>query len=51
MNDTNMVIKPYKDSFVLGQVDELTVILDEMMANLNNILANRYVTAVRPIAE
>lgn len=46
-----MVIKPYKDSFVLGQVDELTLVLDETMATLNNILANRYVKAVRKTAE
>lgn len=45
------MIKSYKDSYVLGQVDELTVILDEALANTNNVLANRYVKAVRPHAE
>jgi hypothetical protein len=28
LSDTDMTVKPYKDSFVLGQVDELTLILD-----------------------
>lgn len=48
-----MCIKSYKDgaSYILGQVDELTVILDESLASVNNTLANRYVKAIRPRAE
>ena len=46
-----MTIKAYKDSYVLGQVDELTIILDEALANVNNTLANRYVKAIRSRAE
>lgn len=45
------MIKSYKDSFVLSQVDELTIILDESLANVNNTLANRYVKAVKHRAE
>ena len=45
-----MVIKPYKDSFILGGVDDLTIILDEALANVNNTLANRYVAAIKPRA-
>lgn len=49
LETTDMCIKSYKDgsSYVLGQVDELTVILDEALANVNNTLANRYVKAIR----
>ena len=46
-----MVIKPYKDGFVLGGVDELTIILDEALANVNNTLANRYIKPIKPRAE
>lgn len=46
-----MMIKPYKDAFVLGQVDELTIILDESLANVNNTLANRYIRPIKPRAE
>lgn len=48
-----MCIKSYKDgaSYILGQVDELTIILDEALANVNNTLANRYVKAIRSRAE
>lgn len=46
-----MVIKPYKDGYVLGGVDELTIILDESLANVNNTLANRYIKPIKPRAE
>jgi dynein heavy chain len=46
-----MIIKPYKDGYVLGQVDELTIILDESLANVNNTLANRYIKPIKPRAE
>lgn len=42
-----MAIKPYKDGYVLGQVDELTIILDESLANVNNTLANRYIKPIK----
>lgn len=45
------MIKPYKDAFVLGQVDELTIILDESLANVNNTLANRYIRPLKARAE
>ena len=45
------MIKAYKDSYVLSMVDELTIILDEALANVNNTLANRYVKAIRSRAE
>ena len=32
-------------------VDELTIILDEALANVNNTLANRYVKAIKGRAE
>ncbi len=53
LETTDLCIKPYKDgtTYVLGQVDELTVILDEALANVNNTLANRYVKAIRGRAE
>ena len=51
LETTDMLIKGYKDSYVLGQVDELTIILDEALANTNNTLANRYVKAIRSRAE
>ena len=46
-----MCIKGYKDSYVLSQVDQLTIILDQALANVNNTLANRYVKAIRTQAE
>jgi hypothetical protein len=46
-----MAIKAYKDSYILGQVDELTVILDEALANVNTTLTNKYVKSVRQRAE
>jgi hypothetical protein len=46
-----MTIKPYKDGYVLGQVDELTIILDESLANVNNTLANRYIKPIKHRAE
>ena len=46
-----MFIKDHKDTYILGKVDELTVILDEALANVNNTLANRYVKAIRSRAE
>jgi len=47
-----MLIKPYKDAnYVLGGVDELTLILDESLANVNNTLANRYIKPIKPRAE
>ena len=49
--ETDLVLKAFKDTYVLGQVDELTIILDEALANVNNTLANRYVKAVRAQAE
>lgn len=42
-----MVIKSYKDGYVLGGVDELTIILDESLANVNNTLANRYIKPIK----
>jgi len=45
-----MLIKSYKegtDGYVLGQVDELTIILDESLANVNNTLANRYIKPLK----
>ena len=45
-------LKPYKEgTYILGQVDELSIILDEALANVNNTLANRYVKAIRSRAE
>lgn len=49
--ESDMTIKPYKDGYVLGQVDELTIILDESLANVNNTLANRYIKPIKPRAE
>jgi len=46
-----MAIKQYKDGYVLGQVDELTIILDESLANVNNTLANRYIKPIKSRAE
>ena len=46
-----MVLKEYKDIYVLGMVDELTIILDEALANVNNTLANRYIKPIKPRAE
>ena len=51
LNDYDMVIKGYKTSYILGGVDDLTIVLDEALANVNNTLANRYVKAIRPRAE
>lgn len=45
-----MLIKPYKEAYVLGGVDQLTVILDEALANVNNTLANRYIKPIKPRA-
>ena len=50
--ETDMMIKPYKEGgYVLGGVDELTIILDEALANVNNTLANRYIKPIKKIAE
>ena len=49
--ESDMAIKPYKDGYVLGQVDELTIILDESLANVNNTLANRYIKPIKSRAE
>jgi dynein heavy chain, axonemal len=50
--ETDMVIKPYKEGgYVLGGVDELTIILDESLANVNNTLANRYIKPLKKGAE
>jgi hypothetical protein len=51
LSDTDMILKDYKDAHVLGQVDELTIILDEALANVNNTLANRYIKPIKPRAE
>ena len=52
LNETDLFLKPYKEgSYILGQVDELTIILDEALANVNNTLANRYVKSIRARAE
>lgn len=46
------MIKPYKEgTYILSQIDELTVILDEALANVNSTLANRYVKSIRARAE
>jgi hypothetical protein len=48
LNETDLFLKPYKEgTYILGQVDELSIILDEALANVNNTLANRYVKAIR----
>ena len=50
--ENDMVIKPYKEGgYVLGGVDELTIILDESLANVNNTLANRYIRPLKKGAE
>lgn len=50
--ETDMLIKPYKEGgYVLGGVDELTIILDEALANVNNTLANRYIKPLKKSAE
>ena len=47
-----MMIKNYKQgAYILSQVDQLTIILDEALANVNNTLANRYVKSIRSRAE
>lgn len=52
LNETDLFLKPYKEgTYILGQVDELSIILDEALANVNNTLANRYVKAIRSRAE
>ena len=43
-----MLIKSYKDdNYILGGVDEVTIILDEALANVNNTLANRYIKPLK----
>ena len=51
LQESDMVLKEYKDIYVLGMVDELTIILDEALANVNNTLANRYIKPIKPRAE
>ena len=42
------VVKPYKDSFfVLSDLEDLQLELDDMMTNINNILGNRYVAKLQ----
>ena len=52
LTESDMLIKPYKEGgYVLGGVDELTIILDEALANVNNTLANRYIKPLKKSAE
>lgn len=36
-----------KDVVLLSQIDELFALLDELLANLNNILGSRYLKTMR----
>jgi dynein heavy chain len=40
-----------KDVYILTEIDELFGLLDELLANLNNILGSRYLKRMRPKAE
>ena len=40
-----------KDVFVIYEVDELFAMLDECLANLNNILGSRYLKNIRSKVE
>lgn len=44
----DLVVKTYKEVFfVISELDDLQVELDDMMTNINNILGNRYVAKLR----
>ena len=44
----DFIIKPYKQKdWILGDVEEIYVSLDECLANVNTILGNRYVKPLR----
>ena len=50
----DIVIKNYKDqrdTYILGEVEEVTTALEEALATVNNILASRYVRNLRSRAE
>ena len=50
----DVVIKNYKDqrdTYILGEVEEVTTALEEALATVNNILASRYVRNLRSRAE
>lgn len=50
----NLVIKSYKEareSYILVELDDIFMALDESLATMNNILASRYVKKLRPKAE
>jgi dynein heavy chain len=43
--------KIMKEVYVVSEVEELFAMLDEFLANLNNILGSRYLKSSRPRVE
>ena len=51
-NKLDLVVKQYKEIFyVISDLEELQIELDDMMTNINNILGNRYVAKLRKKVE
>lgn len=50
-NSSELVVKPYKEVFfVISDLEDLQLELDDMMTNINNILGNRYVSTLKKSA-
>jgi dynein heavy chain, axonemal len=50
-NSIELIVKQYKEVyFVISELEELQLELDDMMTNINNILGNRYVAKLKKAA-